>query len=84
MQVNEITQIDKILEHLDPKYHDSFCEAWYLGLDAYKEHQDSLVIMANATLAHWDIALYVVGVDWSNKDSCFVWKFGKNTSPDYV
>jgi hypothetical protein len=83
LKVNEITQIDKILQHVVPMYHDSFCEAWYFGLDAYKDNVDVLLLVANAILEHWEIPLYAVNVSWSKKHECFVWHFGENTSPDY-
>jgi len=83
MQINEITQIDQILQHVDPKYHDTFCEAWYFGLDAYKDNVDVLMLVANAILAHWEIHLYAVNISWDEVNECFIWHFGDNNSPDY-
>lgn len=84
MQVNEITEIDLIICHLDEADQENFVTAWYFGLDEYKHNLNSLLIMANATLNHWSIPLYAVGVSWHDKDECFIWHFGNNTSPDYT
>ena len=83
MKMNELTQLDRLLKHVDPNYADDFCQTWYIDLDQYKEHPDTLLLMANAVLNHWDIPLYTTGVSWHEKDECFVWHFGKNTSPEY-
>lgn len=83
LKVNEMTEMDLILCHLESADHDNFCVAWYFGLDEYKNDHDVLLLMANAMLAHWDIPLYAVSVSWDDKHECFVWHFGPNTSPDY-
>lgn len=84
MQVNELTEIDLIICHLEEEDQENFCIAWYFGLDHYKENEDALLIMANATLNHWEIPLYAVGIIWSPQHNCFIWIFGDNTSPDYT
>jgi len=83
MQINEITEIDKILNYLDEADYNNFCHAWYQGLDPYKENPEALLLMANAVLAYFEVPLYATGVSWDGSNNCFVWKFGKNTSPDY-
>jgi len=83
LKVNEMTEMDLILCHLDQADWDNFCSAWYFGLDEYKNNHDVLLLMANAMLNHWNIPLYAVSVSWSKKYKCFVWHFGKNSSPDY-
>jgi hypothetical protein len=82
-QFNEITDRDKLLSYLNPADWDNFCTAWYNGLDLYKEYPNSLILMANAVLTHWEVPLYVVDVSWDSALDCFVWHFGKNDSPDY-
>ena len=83
MHINEITEIDKILTHLDQADHDNFCYAWYQGLDPYKENPHALLLMANAVLTHFEVPLYATGISWDPFTECFVWKFGKNTSPNH-
>ena len=83
MQINEITQIDQILKHLVPEDQENFCYAWYQGLDAYKENPNALMLMANATLTHFEIPLYATDVGWDETSECYIWHFGENTSPDY-
>ncbi|CAB4241623.1 hypothetical protein UFOVP71_161 [uncultured Caudovirales phage] len=83
MQINEITQIDLLLEHLDPADQENFCYAWYQGLDVYKDNPNALLLVANATLTHWEIPLYAVNVTWDEVNECFIWHFGDNNSPEY-
>lgn len=75
MQMNELTEIDQLLCYVDRKYWDAFCDTWYRDLNVYKEYPHSLVLMANAVLAHWEIPLYVEDVLWHDTDKCFIWHF---------
>jgi hypothetical protein len=77
MQMNELTEIDQLLGYVDQKYWDAFCDVWYVDLNAYKEYPHSLVLMANAVLAHWGIPLYAEEVSWHDADKCFIWHFKK-------
>jgi hypothetical protein len=83
MQINEITQIDLLLKHLPAEDQENFCYAWYQGLDAYKDNVEALLLIANATLTHWEVPLYAVNVSWDEINDCFIWHFGENTSPEY-
>lgn len=83
LKVNEMTEMDLILCHLDEGDWDNFCQAWYYGLDEHKNEFNTLLLMANAMLNHWEIPLYATSASWSEAHNCFVWHFGNNTSPDY-
>jgi hypothetical protein len=83
MQINEITQIEKLLKHLATGDQENFCYAWYHGLDSFKDDMNALLLMANATLTHFGIPLYANNVTWDEVNECFIWHFGKNDSPDY-
>lgn len=83
MTVNEITQINKILKYLAKEDYENFCHAWYYGLDPFKENPNALLLIANAILTHFEVPLYTTDVGWDQTTNCFIWKFGKNTSPDY-
>ena len=82
-KLNEITDRETLLSYLDPADWDNFSTAWYNGLDPFKEYPNSLIIMANAVLTHWEVPLYAVDVGWDEEQGCFIWHFGENTSPEY-
>jgi hypothetical protein len=75
MKMNELTEIDQLLAHVDSIYWDDFCDVWYRDLNEYKECPHTLLMMANAVLVHWGIALYAEDVTWSDRDECFIWHF---------
>lgn len=75
MQMNELNEFYQLLAYVDPAFWDCFSDAWYDGLNAYKDYPDSLLLAANAVLHHWDIPLYVDDVAWDDVDDCFIWHF---------
>jgi len=78
MRINEVTQFNRLLAYVDPVYHDLFCDAWYIELDRYKEDPNSILMFANAILAHWDVPLYAESIaGWDDNNECFIWKFTK-------
>lgn len=82
MYINEITDFDKVLQHIEPKYQDCFCESWYHGLDQYKEFPESLLLVANAILNHWEVPLYVESiVGWDEINNCFIWHLRQMKQP---
>jgi hypothetical protein len=76
--VNESTEIEEFLQHVDPVYWDIFCDAWYAGLTPYKDYPESLMLVANAILNHWEIPLYTEDVSWDDTHACFVWHLVTN------
>jgi hypothetical protein len=77
IQINEVTEQDKLLSYLDPNDWDNFYTAWYYGLDPYKENPEALIMMANAVLTHWHVPLYAESIDWDDGNDCFIWHFEK-------
>jgi hypothetical protein len=74
MQINEITEFHEVLQYISPDLQDSFCEAWYQGLDPYKNYPESLLLVANAILNHWHVPLYAKEISgWDDEHCCFIW-----------
>jgi len=78
MQMNEATQFERVLDYIDPEYHEVFFDEWYNGLNRYKDYPDSLLMFANAILVHWSVPLYAESiVGWDHDNDCFIWLFRK-------